>query len=219
VSGAIKSLSFAAFGVARAAAAELVDVEPGRGGFVLRRYAFEDDHAVARGVETLPTLITVADHLSVHWGDFVAEGAHKDGRGQADAGSDFESALYRALQPQVDEILAGVRPTSLSNQVEIDLVVRLSNQVGIIEAKTGVNKAGLDQLDTAGDWLNMGVYTDKFLVTGGRFPPQMRRLAAASRIFVVELPNYRAGRPLSREDTERLGRTVRLALEDTTRLG
>jgi hypothetical protein len=219
LSGAIKSLSLAAFGVARAAAADLVDVEPGRGGFVLRRYAFEDDHAVARAVEPLPALISLADHLSAHWGGFVAEGFHKDGRGRSDAGSDFEVALYRALQGQVDEILAGVRPASLSNQVEIDLVVRLGNQVGIVEAKTGVNKAGLDQLDTAGDWLNMGVYTDKFLVTGGRFPAPLRRLASASRIVVVELPNYRAGRPLSRDDAERLGRTVRLALEDTTRLG
>jgi hypothetical protein len=36
---------------------------------------------------------------------------------------------------------------------------------------------------------------------------------------VVELPNYRAGCNLSAADAERLVRTVRLALADTTRPG
>jgi hypothetical protein len=219
LSGAIKPLAFGAFALARAVAAEMVDVEPGRAGFVLRRYAFAGDHAVAREVVTLPPLITLADYLNAHWGGFVAEGSSRGDDGRPSAGGAFEAALGRALSPRVDEVLAGVRPHGLGHQVEIDLVVRVANQVGIIEAKTGVNKAGLDQLGTAGDWLNMGLFTDKFLVTAGRFPPVLHRLAAAARIHVIELPAYRAGRDLTAADAERLARTVRMALADTTRPG
>ena len=60
VSGAIKPAAFGAFGVARAAGADLVDVEPGRSGFVLRRYGFEQDRAVAREVVPLPALMKVS---------------------------------------------------------------------------------------------------------------------------------------------------------------
>jgi hypothetical protein len=38
--------------------------------------------------------------------------------------------------------MAGVRPAGVSDQIEIDLVVRRGNSVGIIEAMTGVKKAG-----------------------------------------------------------------------------
>ncbi len=219
LSGATRPLAFGAFGLARRAVGELVDVEPVRAGFVLRRYGFEADRAVLREETTLAPLITLADYLNAHWGGFVAEGFSRGEDGRINAGGAFEAALFRALEPHVDEILAGVRLAGLGRQVEIDLMVRVANQVGLIEAKTGVNKSGLDQLGTAGDPLNMGIYIDKFLVTAGRFPPIYQRLAASARIRVIELPNYRAGRSISTADTERLARAVHAALADTTRPG
>lgn len=219
VSGATKALAFGAYGLARRAGGELVDVGPVRTGFVFRRYRFDDDYAVLREATNLPPLINLADYLNAHLGGFVAEGYSRDDRGEVNAGGAFEAALFRALEPRVDEILAGVRPAGLGRQVEIDLMVRVANQVGLIEAKTGVNKSGLDQLGTAGDPLNMGVYIDKFLVTAGRFPPVYQRLAAAARINVIELPAYRAGHALSPADADRLARVVHAALADTTRPG
>lgn len=219
LSGAIKPTAFGAFALARRSASWMVDVEPARGGFVLRRYGFEDDRAVLREQTTLPPLVTLADYLNAHLGGYTAEGFSRGEDGRVNEGGAFEKVLFEALAPQVDEILAGVRPAGVGSQVEIDLMVRVANQIGLIEAKTGVNKAGLDQLSTAGDPLNMGVYIDKFLVTAGRFPPIYHRLAAAGRIVVIELPAWRAGRPLAPADAARLARTVRAALADTMRPG
>jgi hypothetical protein len=109
--------------------------------------------------------------------------------------------------------MAGVRPSGVAEQIEIDLIVRQGNNVGIIEAKTGVKKAGIDQLDTAGNPHYLGDFLVKLIVTGHYLPRAHKALATAQQIRVIELPGYsdRAGLPV--QDKLRLVQTVLQALE------
>ncbi len=150
--------------------------------------------------QLLPGVITIDDYLRAYVDDYQLTGFAKD-----KAGGLFERAIYEALKPVVDEIVAGVR---LLGALEVDLVVRCENQVGIVEAKTGPGvKKGIDQLNTAGGQRYLGTYTRKMLVSDQRWDKSrsnLRELAEARWIEVIELPSFSASHQLSPEDTERL---------------
>jgi hypothetical protein len=105
-----------------------------------------------------------------------------------------------------------VRPKGVSEQIEIDLIVRQGNNVGIIEAKTGVKKAGIDQLDTAGNPHYMGDFLAKMLITGRYLPRAHKALATAQEIRVIELPNYSDHSGLSVKDKRLLVQSVQQIL-------
>src|SRR5947209_13555639 len=74
----------------------------------------------------------------------------------------FEEKVANALRPHVSEIVSGVALGTL----EIDLVIRHRNQVGIAEVKSGraaSRKDGIDQLSTASQREFLGTYTARFL--------------------------------------------------------
>jgi hypothetical protein len=116
----------------------------------------------------------------------------------------------------VDEIKVGVRPEGVADQIEIDLVVRCGNQLGIVEAKMGASKAGIDQLSTAGGARYLGTYTARFLVVGRRLYSQHKTLAQARNVIVIEMPGYTDGRALGRDEADRLRRTIRTGLGAVT---
>jgi predicted RecB family endonuclease len=144
--------------------------------------------------EELPELITIADYLNAHLPGFRVEGAS-----QTDGGH-FEQAVANALQEAGFEVMIGVRPERVADQIEIDLVIRYKNQVGIAEVKLGGGEApkkGVDQLSTAGRREYLGTYTRKFLIVARRQNNKIRQLARESDVTLIELPDYRSGRPLS----------------------
>ena len=108
----------------------------------------------------------------------------------------------------MDEVLAGVRPAGVADQIEIDLIVRRSNGIGIIEAKTGVKKSGIDQLDTAANPHYLGMYATKFLITGRRLPRAHQTLAVAQQIHVIELPGYYPGRGIAKNERQFLRQQI-----------
>ena len=128
---------------------------------------------------------------------------------EASKGTRFERAIHAALEPVVDEIAVGLK---LLGVVDVDFVVRCANQVGIIEAKTGSGvKKGIDQLSTAGEPRYLGTYTQKILVSDQVWDhtlSNLRELAEARRIEVIELPSFAASGHLSAEDAETLRRRV-----------
>ena len=191
---------------------ELVDVEYFRNRHHLRRYRMEGKDAVLEEDVVLPALISLADYLNAHAPGFEVDGFGRDKRGRVNAGGRFESTIFSALEPHMDEIMAGVRPGGVSKQIEIDLVVRVGNNVGLVEAKTGVNKAGIDQLDTAGNPVYLGKYATKFLVTGRYLPRAHKALATSQHIHVVELPGYRVGQRLPDQEERRLLQSFKSAL-------
>ena len=212
MSGGNRPMAFAIYRLGMEDRSELVDVEYVRHHHRLRRYKLDGEHAVLQEDVELPDLITIADYLNAHAPGFEVDGFSRNKRGQVDAGGKFESVIHRTLEPHVDEIMAGVRPGSVANQIEIDLVVRCRNNVGLIEAKTGVNKAGIDQLDTAGNPSYLGRHATKFLVTGRYLPRAHKSLALAQDIHVVELPGYTMHHGIPDQEQRRLVQTVRMAL-------
>jgi len=205
-----------AFGIAQLAkesGSPVVDVELIRGRYHIRRYVYQYGHLVLQSDEALPELIDIGDYLRAHLPGYEVGGAATDKQGHVDVGGRFEETIYQALNPDVDELLAGVRPAGVSNQIEIDLVVRRGNRVGFVEAKTGVKKAGIDQLDTAGNAHYMGDHVLKFLVTGRYLPRAHKMLAIAEEIRVIELPGYRERSRLPAQEERRLVDTVKRALD------
>ena len=136
--------------------------------------------------------------------------------GAGDLGGLFEQAVFRALQPQVDEMLAGVRPEGVADQIEMDLVLRVGNQVGVAEVKLGGRaerpKQGIDQLSTAASREYLGTYTAKFLITANPLARSVLQLAREKQVTVVTLTGYRPGDPLSPAEQQRLVQAVRQRL-------
>lgn len=172
----------------------------------LYRYTFDPDGAAsAPEPELVPGLLDIDTYLR----SFVAD-YQETGFANAEDGGRFEEAICAALQPPVvDEIKVGVK---LLGALDVDFVVRCGNQVGIIEAKTGKGvKKGIDQLNTAGEQRYLGTYTEKILVSDqqwGHTRSNLKELAAARRVAVVELPSYSATGQLSAEDRALLAETV-----------
>jgi len=212
LSGGNKMMAFAAYQLAMEDRSALVDVEFVRHQHRLRRYRLDGIHAHLDQDVALPPLITIADYLNAHAPGFEVDGFSRDHRGQIDAGGEFESSIFRALEPHVHEIMSGVRPGAVAKQIEIDLVIRCGNNVGLVEAKTGVNKAGIDQLDTAGNPSYLGRFATKFLVTGRYLPRSHKALALAQGIYVVELPGYTVHHGIPDQEERRLIQTVHTAL-------
>ncbi len=207
LTGGTKAMALAAYSVAMTHHAPFLYLQSEGKKTRLYRYEFsEDDIPRLSADELLPSLITIDDYIRAYAGSYQITGfSQKDG-------GLFEQAVHDALAPPiVDEIIAGVK---LAEALEIDLVVRCENQVGIVEAKTGSQagkKGGIDQLNTAGGREYLGIYTCKMLVVDrlwGKDQSNLRDLAQARRIEVIELPSYSTSRQLSPDDVAQLRRAV-----------
>ena len=212
LTGGSKIMSIIAYQMALEHNADIADVELVNGRYHLRTYHVENGRVHHFEETPLPTLITIADYLHAHVPGFTEEGVSRDQRGHIDSGGHFEATLLQTLTPHVDELLSGVRPAGVGNQIEIDLILRCGNNVGIVEAKTGANKAGIDQLDTAGNPTYLGSYTQKFLITGQYLSRAHKSLALAQQICVIELPGYVEGQTLPPQEANRLVRTIQQTL-------
>jgi hypothetical protein len=205
LTGGTKSMALAAYLVAAQRRSPFLYLQSEGKRTRLYRYEFEADD-IPRMVDDrlLPGLITIDDYLQAYVDDH-----HLTGFANEEAGGRFERVIHAALEPVVDEIVVGAK---LLGALDVDLVVRCENQVGIIEAKTGPGvKKGIDQLNTAGGQRYLGTYTQKILVSDHRWDhtrSNLRELAEARRIKVVELPSFGAQGSLSVEDAERLAQTV-----------
>jgi hypothetical protein len=212
VSGGNRPEAFAGYELAKHHDAVLADLEWVKKEWFVRLYRFAEDRAVLKSNVRLPGVITLPDYLNIHLPGYVEEGSITRKHGRTDEGGVFEKALYEAIAPKVDEILAGVRPKGVQNQIEIDLIIRRGNEVGIIEAKTGVNKAGIDQLSTAGAEDYLGEYLTKFLITGRRLTPAIRALAQAQQVRIIELPGYDFHRGIPDNERNFMLQVIRTAM-------
>lgn len=150
------------------------------------------------GGEVLPTLLTLDDYLRAHVDGYTLKPVD-----EKNSGSFLEKAIFQALQPHVDEILRSVQPQGVKNQIEIDLMVRIGNQVGVIEVKTGGEGSGkhaVDQLTTAAAREYLGTYALRFLVTQQARDDRYKALATALRVEVIELREYDGRGRLSESD-------------------
>lgn len=210
ITGGTKPMSLAAYLVAAEMKADFIYLQSQGSRSLLYHYRFEDQKPVLiKPVpEELPTLITIDDYLCAHVGSYKLTGFAKN-----EPGRSFERAIYDVLNKVVDEIVVGAK---LMGALDVDFVVRCENQVGIIEAKTGGGvKKGLDQLNTAGGQQYLGTYTKKFLISNQKWDhtrSNLKELANARRIQVIELPDYDQGEGISAAGAKRLSIDICKAL-------
>lgn len=208
LTGGTKTMVMAAYEVARNYGAPFFYLQSEGKSSVLYRYRFEGGEARYEGKETLPGVLTIKDYLKAHLDDpypQITGPRHT-----------FEEVVGKALEGAVDEVVVGV---TLAPALEVDIVVRLENRVGVIQAKTGSKartKEGLDQLNAVCEQRYLGTYTQKILVINQRWDhtlTNLRELADAWRIKVIELPSFTDATPyLSDEDQKLLREQVKKVL-------
>ena len=215
LTGGTKMMALAAFGLAASQPnSRFIYLQSEGHTSLLFSYRFEAGSPIFEKKERLETqqgdapLITIADYLKAHLPGFRLEDF------SADEGGDFEKRIYSALKDEF-EVLTGVRPEGVADQIEIDLVIRCGNQVAIAEIKLGDArgegpKKGLDQLAMAGRREYLGTYTTKFLITGRQLSQSSRKqihtLAQDANINIIE-PSGKFWD--NRRDTKRLVQTVK----------
>lgn len=208
LTGGTKMMALAAYALAVQRRADFLYVESEKHHSQLYRYGFENGLPTLREKSLMPTLITAADYLNAHLPGFRETGFSTDDYGQINEGGLFERAVYNALKQRGIDVLAGVRPDNVSDQIEIDLVFRIDNQVGIAEVKLGggeSGKRGLDQLKMAGEQIYLGTYTAQFMIVAApRLYGRAAGLANQRGITVIHLPEYQQGQPLPAPAANRL---------------
>jgi hypothetical protein len=213
ITGGTKPMSIAAYLAAAQLNAPMIYFQTeGKRSRVLR-YEFQDGEPVMIGDYFLPAVITLDEYLQAH----VELSPPRQQRIPDVHGHRFENDISEVLSGVVDEIKMRFY---LQGIVEIDMAVRCENQVGIIEVKTGTNgiKSAIDQLSDAGEQRYLGTYTQKFLITDRDLSglTDLKKLADAHHIIVIELPNYERERILNPVETGLLRAAILKGLGKTS---
>lgn len=215
ITGGTKMMSLAAYEVAGHEGADFVYLQSERGETKLLRYGFDTGAPALKSSEAIPELIKIDDYLRAHCSGYEVRGFSKDERGALTDGGLFERSVHAVLSKHF-EVLAGVAPKGAGNQIEIDLVIRRANTVGIAELKLGGSgdrpKQGIDQLNTAAGREYLGTKTVKFLILANRLNRGNRELAKARNVIVIELNEYVLGSALTPSDAQLLTNEVRKGL-------
>lgn len=204
LTGGTKPMGYGAYKIAWQLRAPILYLESERA-YVHYEYIFRDGDVL--GLERRRVEHSVLD-IDTYLRAFVGEYENGPTRHQADAA--FVDAVARVLRGHVDELVTHVR---LGPALEVDLICRWQNTVGIAELKSGKKarqKEGIDQLATASGREYLGTYTRRLLITDRPLGSNLDGLARARGITVVPLPSWAAsaGAGLSAADAERLRRDV-----------
>jgi len=217
LTGGTKMMAFSAFALAAETNSKFIYFQTEGRKSLLSQYSFQQGKPCFEEDKNLPPLITATDYLNAHLDGFNETGFSQDQKGQLTAGGFFEQQLYNVLKNHFDEILVGIRPW-VADQIEIDLVIRCGNHVGIAEIKLSDKikeegpKKGLDQLAMAGRREYLGTYTTKFLITGSKITnTKIRTLAQEAKIKIIDGLLDRQDR-ISPADAKRLIDTIKTEL-------
>jgi hypothetical protein len=205
LTGGTKPMSLAAYFAAQALGSPMVYLQTEGKRSRLFCYEFRQGEPTLTENKFLPGLITIDDYLQAYIGRQYGQRKSVPD----DEGHRFEQAVAEALRPVLDEMRPAV---NLKGSVDVDLIVRCENQVGIVEAKLGKNhmKQAIDQLNTAAGQTFLGTYTQKFLLSDQDWNayPDLKELASARQITLIELPNSRGQLSLSAENRAKVQQAV-----------
>lgn len=198
LTGGTKPMAWAAFQLAQELKAEFVYLQSEGGKSLLYLYSFADGKLSLVKKEEISARLSIDDYLRAHG----LKGYKRQKKTQW-----FESLIYQTLRPHVSDILANVRLGTL----EIDFVVQLENQFGIIEAKSGEGKKkkeAIDQLSTASQREFLGTFIKRLLILKQPLGIDNKKLANAHNIIEVVLPSANETDRLLEEDQNLLIETV-----------
>ncbi len=206
ITGGTKPMAMAAYDIARVSRAKVAYLNSESPDMELYSYVFGQNADIRlEESNVVPSLISIGDYLDIHLGptQYKAEGFAKT------PGGVFEEAVYEAIRESVDEVVAGI---SIKNVVELDLVIRCGNRVGIAELKTGsgsTKKDPVEQLVTATERDLLGRYTSRFLIIDRcLLTRELRDLAAERQIELIELPSFEKTRCISEDDKNLLRQKI-----------
>lgn len=213
LTGGTKIMMLAAYSIARRMGAPFIYLQSEGNRSIVRRYEFCDGDDVEVAYEEVSGVITIEDYLMAHIDDRPSRNNPPSPEAKR-LGELFEEAIEDTLREVVDELESRL---CWPSKLELDLVVRIGNQVGIVQAKTGRAAQGRDGLDELQILTreHFGTYTKKILLINQRWDERspMRDLAKAWGITLIELPSFTEDHPsLSEEDRKRLQSEVRRAL-------
>ncbi|RMH34895.1 MAG: DUF1887 family protein [Gammaproteobacteria bacterium] len=211
ITGGTKPMSIGALQAAQRAGKDVIYVRSQGGKTEIDTYTFsKDGHSRVLVTHQVMDAISLEDYLVSYFGTSYQVTGVRGKKGTL--GRAFEEAIEQALQPPVvDEIHMGWKHES--GAVDVDAVIRCNNQVGIMEIKTG-SKArsaeGIKQLALAGGQRFFGTYARRFLVVNQDWTrlSNLKALAEALDITVLELPEYREPRPLRSEEIQTLKQAI-----------
>ncbi|HSK70437.1 MAG TPA: DUF1887 family CARF protein [Pyrinomonadaceae bacterium] len=202
LTGGTKPMSLAAFCLAREMKAAVTYLQSEGGKSLLYTYDWQDGNLRLWQREEIKSLLTLDDYLRAYGrDDYFFDKTIKN-----DFGELFETAVFEALKIFCDETpFRNVRFKSFSH-VELDLVFRIGNQVGVAEVKTGKepNKTSIDQLNSPTHREFLGTYTKKFLILHNELGSGNKKLTEAYRISVIELKDSLIDGNLSQGDFDLL---------------
>lgn len=220
VTGGTKPMSLAAFGLAAASGRPAVYVRTTGMQPVLSVYGHGPDGAAVLEA-TLPVpsdVLTLDDYLRAYVGHYDETGPATDDTGAVNEGGRFELAVAEAMRTCCDEVLVGVKPGCLGQQVDLDLVVRRGLRVGVVECKLARDrkvekpKQGLDQLMQATDRAAFGSHVVRMLVLGAPLNKSLQRLAEDRRVQVAWV-SHTDGEPLRPESARILRQETAAAFD------
>lgn len=192
LTGGTKPMSLAAYDVAQQLGAPIQYFQTEGGLSRIYHYAFDADKR-PRLVSTddVPENITLDDYLRLYLDDYQAFDESQTDRARDD-GADFEVAVGQALRDAGLEVKWNLYPKR-EGAVEIDLVFRFGNQIGIMEAKLKAGKRAIDQLVAVGSQRYVGTYVARFVVSSQPMDRNNLNLSAAHQATPIILSRYAAG--------------------------
>jgi hypothetical protein len=205
LTGGTKTMEYAALELARLRNARAFYYQTEDNQSLIHPYRFASNEFVVEPPFEISQALTLVDYLSLYVGK--VEPNHKPPE-------PFEKLVYATLK-QVEalpyfEVMSARRLVGVNSTVEVDALVRLGNQVAVLEVKQKADKSAIDQLNSATRLL--GTYVRKILVSATALKGNNPELAQAYNIHAVVLPNGSGG-DLTTEDEENLISKVKFALE------
>ena len=146
----------------------------------LYTYSWEQGQPTLQTREPLSDVITLEEYIKIHIGNKYTTRENMD---------KYERLVLNCLKDKVDEIMNNV---CLGKSLEVDLIFRVGNQVGIAEIKTknkALKKEGIDHLSNVGGREYFGTYTKKFYIIDREYPENNMELAETRGVVVIELIN------------------------------
>lgn len=204
LTGGTKPMALAAYRLAEQFRSPFLYVQGEGRKSMVYHYRFSERGLEIEKMDEVPPVLNIDVYLKAHLGDYKED----------EPRDEFEQMVYMVLRPELDEVKTSIKPPSEFGSLEIDLVLRCGNHVGIAEVKTGgkaKEKRGIEQIITAAEQRFLGTYTKKFLVLDREYGSNNLRLAKAHGIIVIELLSAQTGK-LSLEDRNKLIQAVKAEL-------
>jgi hypothetical protein len=212
LTGGTKSMSLAAYQVALERSAPVIYLQSEKGQSSIDHYVWRNHQLSRQQQENLPEYLDLHDVLELHLGPQKDE-AGKDvwkvdkSIDPTNQGLLLELAIEKTLRGHGYEVLRAVK--GKNNNLDVDVMIRYQNHIGIVEAKAGENGApqtldGIKQLSLAMRYLG-SIYTKQFFVINGKPSDAQRAMCDILRIHIVSLPHYKRGAAdLLQEDIDTL---------------